>query len=368
MRSLVRHIYFLLTAGFLLTACEKDGVLIEVIETNMENPQNLLINFSNGMIDNPVGSRAAVSMLSDHSQTMGVWGWQYTPSVDTTRLFNNQIVSYVADESLWTYDPLKYWNRTSSYKFYAYSPHNSTIQNVTVSIDSVTHRISISGITLTGCNNINPDGSYVAGNFSNVTDTDWLIDRAGQESNGLTKGKVTFIMQHILSKLDVRIFRDENVSEDQVVPVVVDSLRIGNFVCQGNFSQVLTQNPLVETPTDVASKIQEWTLVDTLPRYELNGIQGITIPNHSTTYLIESLLIPQQIQDQTVEIWYTVGRDGEHQDHNYAKTDLSTLFDRFVSGNSYVLNIVLNKSADLIRFDSGVSEWDSKAAYRIIEI
>ena len=368
MKSLVRHIYFLLMSGLILTGCEKDSVLIEVIESNMENPNNMLINFSNGMIDNPVGTRSVISMLSDHNHTMGVWAWQFTPDVDTTRLFDNHIVSFDASSFDWTYSPVKYWNRTSSYRFYAYSPHNSTVQNVSANIDSLTHKISINGITLSGCNNVPSSGAYVPGNFSNVSDIDWLIDRAGQESTGITKGKVTFIMQHILSKISVRVFRDESVTDDQLVPVVVDSIMIGDFICQGNFSQELMQNPLVETQTDVDSKISEWTLVDTLPRYTLNGIKDVTIPNHSTTYLIESLLIPQAVQGQTVHIWYTVGRDGEHKSQNYAMTTLDTLFDRFVSGNSYVVNIVLNKSADLIRFDSGVSEWDSKAAYRIIEI
>lgn len=368
MKSFVRHIYFLLMTGLIFTGCEKDSVLIEVVQSNMENPNNMLINFSNGMIDNPVGTRSVVSMLSDHNQTMGVWGWQYTPDVDTTRLFNNHIISYDATTTDWTYNPVKYWNRTSTYKFFAYAPHNSSVQNVSVTIDSVTHRIGINGITLSGCNNVPANGTYIPGNFSNVSDTDWLIDRAGQESTGITKGKVTFIMQHILSKINVRVFRDESVADDQVVPVVVDSIMIGDFVCQGNFSQALMQNPLVETQTDIDEKISEWTLVDTLPRYTLNGIKGVTIPNHSTTYLIESLLIPQAVQGQTVQIWYTVGRDGEQKSHNYATTTLDTLFDRFVSGNSYVVNIVLNKSADLIRFDSGVTEWDSKAAYRIIEI
>ena len=371
MKSPVRHIYFLLMAGtLLLTGCQKDGVLIEVVESNMENPGNMLINFSNGMIDNPVGSRSVVSMLSDHNHSMGVWGWQYTPTVDTTRLFNNQIVSFDSNLAIWTYNPIKYWNRGSSYKFFAYSPHSSSVQNVSVRIDSVTHRIGIDGITLTGCNNVPANGPYDnPGNFSNVSDIDWLIDRAGQESTGITKSKITFIMQHILSKISVRVFRDEMVADDQVVPVVVDSIMIGDFVCQGNFSQVLTQNPLVETQTDIDSKISEWTLVDTLPRITLNGIENASIPNHSTTYLMESLLIPQTVTpDQKIHIWYTVGRDNEYKTQNYAQTTLNTLFDIFVAGNSYVVNIVLNKSADMIRFDSGVSDWDSKAAYRIIEI
>ena len=84
---------------------------------------------------------------------------------------------------------------------------------------------------------------------------------------------------------------------------------------------------------------------------------------------MESLLIPQTVTpDQKIHIWYTVGRDNEYKTQNYAQTTLNTLFDIFVAGNSYVVNIVLNKSADMIRFDSGVSDWDSKAAYRIIEI
>lgn len=370
MKSLVRHIYFLLMAVTILTGCQKDGVLIEVVQSNIESPDNMLINFSNGMIDNPVGSRSLVSMLSDHNHSMGVWGWQFTPTVDTTRLFNNQIVSFDSNLDIWTYNPIKYWNRGSSYKFYAYSPHNSSVQNVSVRIDSVTHKIGIDGITLSGCNNVPANGPYDnPGNFSNVSDIDWLIDRAGQESTGITKGKVTFIMQHILSKISVRVFRDEMIANDQVVPVVVDSIMIGDFVCQGNFNQVLTQNPLVETQADIDSKILEWTLVDTLPRITLNGIENVTIPNHSTTYLLESLLIPQTVTpDQIIHIWYTVGRDNEYKTQNYAQAQLETLFDTFVSGNSYVVNIVLNKSADMIRFDSGVNDWDSKAAYRIIEI
>lgn len=368
MSGILKHTIWVVLPVVMLASCRNDHVLIEIDEKESEWRTGTDIAFNNGLIDNPVGTRSTY-MLSDHNNTMGVWGWQYPDEGGANLLFDNQNISYTQDESKWTYSPVKYWDRKSSYRFYAYTPHSSTEPTSKVTIDPETGKISITGVTLTGCNNVTADGDYTLGNFRKVSDTDWMIDRSGQSTRGVWGNEVTFVMQHILSKLSVRVYREENVPDADVVPIRIDKMVIGDFICQGDFGQILTHTPLDEDPDDLANKISEWTPVDTLPRYTLNSIKNAYMPNHATTYILESLLIPQTAEGKELKIWYTVGHEGQHQENFYATTTLDTMFNWFVSGNSYVINIIFNKSAEVIKFDGGTTEWDDKAVVnRRIEI
>ena len=61
--------------------------------------------------------------LKQSGKAFGVWGYS-TFGSDETTVFDNQEVKYVGDK--WTYSPLKFWDKLSSYKFYAYYPYGTT--------------------------------------------------------------------------------------------------------------------------------------------------------------------------------------------------------------------------------------------------
>ncbi len=353
MNRLCVHIAKLMLTGIILTAW---GCAYDEVRELREQPdkQNLAINFSNGIIDNPVFMKTrAVTLLSDHTGRMGVWGWQTTSEGVTERIFHNQEVTFSTPLAKWTYSPVKYWEQHSSYKFYAYAPHSGSVPGVTASIDSATHAISITGVTLTGCNTIDSGVPNPPANFSKVTDTDWMLDRTGQSMAGIYRSEVIFNMQHILSKICVRVRRSSTLSPDSILAVSIDSLKIGNFISQGNFNQI-TDNSLTA----------EWTPIDTLPRYSITSAKHVSVPD-STVYLLESLLIPQTVSsEQYIRVWYKIGTPGGFMNRMDNIFSLNGLFGRFEPGKNYVITVILGP--DPIKFSAGVQDWNSQYAEKEI--
>lgn len=349
MKRLIGHMMTLILTGLFLAGCSYDESVRE-LRTNSTDP-SLAITFANGLIDKPITTRA-VTLLSDHMNTMGVWGWQTTPQGTVERPFIDQKVTFNVPEAKWTYTPLKYWENNSTYWFSAYAPHQNSVPGVTASIDSITHAISIGGVTLYGCNTITKGVPTPPANFGSVDDVDWMVDRFGQNMIGFNRGQVTFNMQHILSKICVRIARAKSFLQDSIEHMSLDSIKITDFVCQGNFNQSIKNDSL--------SILAEWTPVDTLPRYTITSAKGVSIPD-SALYVIESLMIPQPVnENQYINIWYNIGNKGGYIGHYYYVIKLSDVYSRFMAGRNYVLTLTL--SPDVITFDSGVSDWEDNSA------
>ncbi len=305
------------------------------------------IAFTNGVIDNPVRTRA-VSLLSDHMNTMGVWGWQNTPESVVERIFLNQEVTFNNQLGKWFYSPVKYWDLNSNYRFYAYAPHTNSVPGVTASIDESTKAISIKGVTLKGCNTITTGSTQLPANFNGVDDVDWMIDRTGQSMDGKIRAEVAFNMKHILSKLCVRVISSSKFSSNTATEMTLDSIKIGDFVSQGNFTQSMTDDPNLQA--------SEWTPIDTQPRYQINSAHNVSVTG-SGAYVLESLIIPQQISNQKIQVWYTIGRKDAYQNHMYDILDLSNLFTGFESDKNYIINIIIGP--DPIVFSSDVQNWSN---------
>lgn len=356
MNRLFRHIAAFALSGLILTGCAYDDTVRQLHQP--VDSEGLAIAFSNGVIDNPVRIRTranALSLLSDHTNSMGVWGWQTTPAGVVERLFLNQDVTFNTPQAKWTYNPVKYWDYRSTYRFYAYAPHSGTVAGATASINETTHAISINGVTLQGCNTIDSGVPAPPANFSQVADVDWMLDRNGQSMNGIIREEVMFNMQHILSKLAIRVCRSANTQPDSVLTITIDSLMIGRFVAQGDFTQSLTDDP--------ASMAAEWTPIDTLPRYSIKSARNVNVPD-SSVYILESLLIPQSVgAGQNIRLWFSIGYGHtSHMDHIYG---LGNLFTRFESGKSYVITITIG--SEPIKFNAGVQEWSNWNAYKYLE-
>lgn len=349
MNRLFRHIAKLMLTGAILTVagCAYDDTVRDLKNQTQDN-ESLAIVFSNGVIDSPVPMHTrALALLSEHMESMGVWGWQTTQEGATERLFINQDVTFSAALGKWTYSPLKYWDSKSSYRFYAYAPHSGSVPGVTASINPDNHAISIKGVTLQGCNTIDSGVPAPPANFGHVADVDWMLDRSGQSMAGVTRNEVIFNMQHILSKICVRVRRSSTFLPDSIVSINIDSLKLGNFISQGDFVQSMDDASIALAP--------EWTPVDTLPRYTVTSAKHVSIPD-SAVYVLESLLIPQRVSDgQFIRVWYNIGNSGGYISHMDNIFSLDELFGKFEAGKSYVITVIIGP--DPIRFDAGVQDW-----------
>ncbi|MBR6369589.1 MAG: fimbrillin family protein [Bacteroidaceae bacterium] len=349
--KLYNRILMLMAAVTLtVTGCQSE-LLTEVREQSQSELFSA-IDFGNGLIDNPVSTRA-VTRLSDHTTTMGVWGWQSLDDDEFT-LFNNEYVFYSDSIDNWTYRNKRYWDSKSTYRFYAYAPHSRSVDGAEVNIDRSTGIFTINGVELTGGNALAEGGSRtLLGTLSGVTDVDWLIDRAGKTGiSGYRAQRVVFNMQHILSKFNVLVKTSGAVSSDAGTTITVDSIIIGRFKGQADFVQRLDHSPNPDNVLD--QTMVEWSLYAAGSSYSIRSAEGVAVDGQGM-YVIESLIIPQATTaDQFLKVCYTMSTGGGRSER-FTSLMPFDMFDRFMSGCNYTLTISIGP--DVITFDTGCEQW-----------
>ena len=353
MLNVARHrVLGLLAAIMLLAGCQYESIVNQLREET-NGKDSLAISFGNSVIDNPVKTRA-LSLLSQHTNTMGIWGWQTTADNMEVRLFNDQLVSFDQEVNDWTYSPARYWDKGSSYRFYAYAPNSTTVSGTSVSINESTGRINIYNVVLEGSNTMSASPRpQPYGTFSSVTDVDWLVDREGKRVNPEQIGSVvTFNMQHIMAKLIVMVTPNKNISKDSV-KIVIDSLSIGQFYSKADFTQILDHSPVIGIESDEA--VTEWQIDSIHPTYALHSAYGAEIDSTGSC-IIESLLLPQLVDStQTILVNYSMHYPGGRVEHFDSRIGLKKAFSAFRSANSYILHLMVGP--DIITFDAGANEW-----------
>lgn len=341
-----KNILMLMLGAMAIAGCQNADVVFE--KPVPADQDSVAISFDNSFISNLLSTRAGSTALSDYMQSMGVYGWQSFKGEAERNIFNDCLVSY-ADATGWTYSPAKYWDKQSSYRFYAYAPHNSESAAQTVSFDETANLFSIKNVTLKGDNTMH-DSAMTApyNNFASVGDIDWLIDRDGQNMSGSNPQLVMFEMQHILAKLNVSVQLSSSLANDSYTTVTIDNMTISDFASKADFNQT-------------ANAEGEWSIDNTAPRYTLNGTENATVAGPKT-YIIESLIIPQSIGSGIKAVICYTFTTSERTEHYTFKFDLNDAFDsshwNFQSGCSYNLNLIIG--TDVITFDSGVSDWTEK--------
>lgn len=336
--------------------CQQE-LLTDCITVRDDSRQAVAIEFDNGITESHVATRAMLP-LSECQYTMGVWGWRTDEQTDSEPLFINQLVSYSGMADSWTYSPPKYWERHSSYRFYAYSPHitDARAAGAKVTIDRTAGLISIDGVTLHGDNIRRTGASHeLENNFAASADIDWMITRQEQTASGRIPDKVQFVMNHILAKLNVRIRAGESIlsAGTGTTALRLDSLSIGTFRSSGRFEQKTGQSD------------SEWTVPDSGARVSLHSGTGIPV-DAQYTYVVESLVLPQSIDgSQMLRLRYSMtGIDNrtEHFDYElplleaFGVNSDSGADGHFRSGNSYTLSITI--SPDIITYNAGTSGWN----------
>ncbi len=225
--------YFMLAAATMMfAACAETDLVNEV---NVEStPQAIgFETFANK------ATRAEITNVGD-LQGVGfqVWGYKAPTATpmdwdDQYTVFNNVAVSY--SSSKWGYADTQYWDRTSTYKFYAAAPSSASSY---YSIAPTTGMISITG----------------AESSISTASKDYLIDRDGCTNvdgayTGTEHADVNFDFHHIMSKVSFKL--KAAVPEAIVVTrLVMTGWNSGN----GNFVQTLTATP------GAANEISEWNI------------------------------------------------------------------------------------------------------------
>ena len=279
--------YFMLAlASMMMAACANNDLVDEVVKE--EVPQAIEFEtFANK------ATRAEITNVSDLQEVgFQVWGYK-APTANPMdwdeqyTVFENVAVTY---DNGWGYStndvPLKYWDRTSTYKFYAVAP--KTPDDVTYEINEETGMITINGAA-----------SAISGDSK-----DYLIDRNGVENvdgnytSTTPHATVNFDFHHIMTKVSFKL-----------VAGVKEAIKVTRLTMTGwnNSTGKFVQNS--NTTPDVANNYSEWTLDD----LEAVGSVDILSASSNTDDITlnadavtkspvtnEYIMIPQLIKEKTL--------------------------------------------------------------------
>jgi len=100
----------------LFSACSESEVLVD--NENVVNTRKDAIDFGIAVPQNSTRASYSSGSSFQSGDVMAVDGFQDA----TTQIFKNQAVTSQGGTAVWTYNPVKYWQKGSSYDFYAFFP------------------------------------------------------------------------------------------------------------------------------------------------------------------------------------------------------------------------------------------------------
>ena len=301
----------------LFQACQESAVL-----NNIDNRKDSSteIQFTNYVSSLTRSSKATGTSFVSGDQ-MEVYGIQTTEDGITAPLFNKQLVSNNGQE-IWSYSPVKYWEKSSSYDFYAAYPYS-----VGNSFNFSTKLFSVDDFTV-------------------MDDASQQIDLmvAQQIIDHQPYNVVNFVFNHILSNVNFYIKTATEFNTTGISSVKVDHFDVTGLYSTGDFAQSAWNNNVFvgEWTPDATSLYDMPTVTDTV--YTIGATSAQTLVS-------DLLLLPQTINDNAkISIKFRL---------NY--TDgTSSIFNRTVALNK----IVGKKASDTEA--APLAKWDPNYRYNYI--
>ena len=282
------------TALLLLHSCQ-EKLELNTIERGFDSSDEIQFqNFVTGMTR---ASKTTGTFVNGDS--IGVYGFQTSYEggvVDlVSKIFNNQKVTYNKSANTWEYSPVKYWEKSSTYDFYAIYPYSTT-----------------SGVL----NYTFTDNKFAINGFSVEDDKNDQVDImiAKQIKNHPSYHVVNLEFNHVLSNVSFLFKTADDFSPIGISQVDVLSFKVTNLYRTGTF----TQDGWADNAYD-----GKWT--DQTAKYDLQGMDdpnGVTFtpdqPEAPATTTQQTavdlytdlLLLPQSFADDAqIEIKYKITYD-----------------------------------------------------------
>jgi len=261
-----RTTVILLAAGAVLASCSDSLSKADAIES----AKKAEISFANSLPGKI--TRTTLNSFPDAS-VMQVYGYQSTGSLTDT-VFFKQDVTYNESQDSWTYSPLKYWNKNSSYEFYAIYPSNPGY-----------------GFDLN--NNFTVYDFLVKDAIADQTDI-----MIAEKNNATPFNVVTMNFNHILSQVNFTARHAMTQAADGVSGVKVNSLSLTGIMNYGTFTQDGFDATTGNVKGTWASLNGEYTFPGIGTGVELNG-------NVKTNLVTDLLLVPQPL-NALLTVNYTI--------------------------------------------------------------
>lgn len=292
-----RSLIVLAGAIMLLSACEDNKVLNSIDPIRDNSTQ---INFAN-YVSGLTRASKGVGATFVSGDEIEVYGLQNVNG-EYGKLFNNQLVTNTGQE-IWSYSPVKYWEKNSTYDFYAVYPYA-----VASSFDFEGRTFSITDFTVA-----NKESDQI----------DLMI--AKQITDHQPFNVVNFEFSHILSNVNFYYKTSDDFNTEGIKSVDVISFDVTGLYSKGSFAQTGWNSNSAFTGA--------WT-ADVTSLYDMPEVKSAayTIGNTKAASLAtDLLLLPQQINDNaklsiTFKLVYS--------------DDTESIFERSVALNKIVGNKV----------------------------
>lgn len=278
------------------------------------------------------GSELNMDALKKPTEGFGVFG-NYSSTGTTTaygeNLFKNQKVTYSADETKWTYSPLKYWSTQGHIDFLAYAPY---VENKELKENSKLDFTVLSTIT--------DQKDLLWANAANQT----------MQNNSGTDKKVNFQFGHALSRLGYTV---KTSSDYASTTITLKKITLAGS-SDGTANAFYTKGTIdLSKPSTSTADLWATSETDTKQKFDwFSGTQTLatTYTNPGTEYLF---VIPQDFSQETenpnklfVVVEYTVKTGATEEVMSKVSKQITT---NFLQGNAYTFKLTLGLTP--IEFD-----------------
>ncbi len=282
------------------------------------------------------GSRGSVlnkDALQKPTEGFGVFG-NYSSTEATTaygeNLFKNQKVTYSADETKWTYSPVKYWSPQGHIDFLAYAPY---VENQELKENSKLDFTVLSTIT--------DQKDLLWANAANQT----------MASNSGTDKKVNFKFAHALSRLGYTV---KTSSDDASTTITLKTITLAGSA-DGTTNAFYTKGT-IDLSKPSTSTADLWTTSDTDTKQKFDwfsGTQTLATTDYKNPDANYLFVIPQDFSQETenpnklfVVVEYTVKTGATEEVMSKVSKQVTT---NFLQGKAYTFNLTLGLTP--IEFD-----------------
>ena len=295
-----KNILIIAATALIFAACGD----VDSLKKDIQNGNDEAINFASFSQPATRAENSSVNtptwQFFTHHTTFQVWGYKNT---NKTAVFSGDEVTVAQANSTYTYtySPVRYWDKAATtYQFYAAAPSNADWHFNGVSNDDNQDQTAgyfTTTSTIGGDNLMSASPATALSNtFKGKTDIDKLIAEPCEVKKAKFSQDVQLNFIHILSKLNVSIKKHETKLANQTV--TLKSFEVVNLYNKGSFDEHTSVSNLA------AGSNARWTKANDAASVTYSSKTNWEIPT-TKTYIIESLVIPQ---DALVE---TVALDGE---------------------------------------------------------
>ena len=269
----------------------------------------------------------------------------------------------------WAYTDPRFWDKQANYNFIAYAPvsENNPIRyyykTVGAEVGATGNEFKTSeDYTLTGTNlQATATEAEIVKGFTvseeEAGDLDLMISNNNKQNGAGHDDEVKLVFRHILSKLNVTFKKGENLANSDVTVTEVTIAGLDNIGTYAESDYVYSED----------AKHTGWTASTAESDEEVYALEyggeNVSQKLDAKYYFIESLVIPQEIEEEQVTLTakYTIKTGNYSEDYVYT-LDLYEVeaLRSFFDGFNYTLNFTINP--DVIKFDATVKTWDNVAA------